>query len=69
LKAHDTSFSDILWNSRVERTKTWLAADDMRHVSIAKIAYMAGFKSPAHFSRMFKRATSKTPRDFRESSE
>lgn len=68
LKSHQTSFSDILWNSRVERTKFWLTADDMRTVPIAKIAYMAGFKSPAHFSRMFKRATRQTPRDYRESS-
>jgi AraC-like DNA-binding protein len=68
LRSHDTHFSNILWESRLERTKSWLAADNMRHVSIAKIAYMAGFKSAAHFSRMFKRATSRTPREFRESS-
>lgn len=68
LRSHETTFSDVLWSSRLERTKTWLLANDMQHVPIGKIAYMAGFKSPAHFSRMFKRATSKTPRDFRESS-
>jgi AraC-like DNA-binding protein len=67
LRSHDTSFSDVLWQSRLERTKTWLTATAMQHVPIAKIAYMAGFKSAAHFSRMFKRATRTTPRDFRHS--
>jgi AraC family transcriptional regulator, positive regulator of tynA and feaB len=65
LKSHDTRFSEVLWKSRVERTKAWLKSDSMRHVCIAKIAYMAGFKSAAHFSRMFKRVMSATPGEFR----
>jgi AraC-like DNA-binding protein len=66
LNEHDTSFSELLWSSRLECTKQWLSSAGMRSLSIAEIAYKAGFKSPAHFSRMFKRATSRTPRDFRE---
>lgn len=66
LKSHGTRFSEVLWKSRLERTKSWLESDDMRHVPIAKIAYMAGFKSAAHFSRMFKRMTSVSPGEFRE---
>jgi AraC-like DNA-binding protein len=66
LKSHDTRFSEVLWKSRLERTKAWLAADSMQYVSITKIAYMAGFKSAAHFSRMFKRVMSVTPGEFRE---
>ncbi len=65
LKSHDTSFSDILWASRLERAQAWLVADSMSHLSISEISYMAGFKSPAHFSRMFKSTTRMTPRDFR----
>lgn len=67
LKAHDTRFSEVLWKSRLERTKAWLKSDGMRHVSITKIAYMAGFKSAAHFSRMFKQVMSVTPGEFRQS--
>ena len=65
LKSHDKCFSDILWNRRLEKTKAWLTAENMSHLPIAKIAYMAGFKSAAHFSRMFKRATNSTPQDYR----
>ena len=66
LRSRQTSFSDILWSNRLERTKSWLVADNMRHLPIAKIAYMAGFKSAAHFSRMFRRTTGMAPRQFRE---
>lgn len=66
MQLHDTSFSEVLWKSRIERAKNWLLADNMRHVSVARIAYMAGFKSPATFSRMFKRATKLAPRDYRD---
>ena len=38
----------------------------MKHLSISQISYMAGFKNPAHFSRMFKETTKLSPRDFRE---
>jgi AraC-like DNA-binding protein len=69
LKSHDIRFSEVLWKSRLERTKAWLKSDNMRHVSITKIAYMAGFKSAAHFSRMFKQVMSVTPGEFRESPE
>jgi AraC family transcriptional regulator, positive regulator of tynA and feaB len=67
LQTHGTSFADVMWEKRLERTRNWLTAPNMSHVTIAEIAYMAGFKSPAHFSRMFKRMTNATPRDFRES--
>jgi AraC-like DNA-binding protein len=66
LKAHDIRFSEVLWKSRLEHTKVWLKSDNMRHVSITKIAYMAGFKSAAHFSRMFKQVMSVTPGEFRQ---
>jgi AraC-like DNA-binding protein len=32
---------------------------------MAEIAFRVGFKSPAHFSRMFKRVFKKGPREYR----
>ena len=64
-KSHQTSFMRVLWSRRLEKTKTWLTAKDMSHLPIAKIAFMAGFKSAAHFSRMFKRVMKVAPQDFR----
>lgn len=66
LKEHQTSFSELLWSSRVECTKRWLTAESMKSTSIAEIAYKAGFKSAAHFSRMFKSISGCTPSEFRE---
>jgi AraC-like DNA-binding protein len=65
LKTHGTSFSQMMWKSRLACAQTWLGEENMRHLSIRQIAYMAGFKSPAHFSRMFRCATLATPRNFR----
>lgn len=64
-KLRDTSFSEVLWHRRLEKTKTWLTSKNMNHLPIAKIAFMAGFKSAAHFSRMFKSAMKMTPLEFR----
>jgi AraC-like DNA-binding protein len=68
LKAHGTGFSDLLWATRLERAQAWLASATMQHLSISQISYMAGFKNPTHFSRLFKSTTKLTPRDFREMS-
>ncbi|RYH12976.1 MAG: AraC family transcriptional regulator [Alphaproteobacteria bacterium] len=68
LKARGTSFSRLVWSSRLALTRKWLAADNMRHVPISQIAFLAGYKSPAHFSRAFRQATGTTPGDFRQRS-
>lgn len=65
LSSQGTCFSDLLWLSRLERAQAWLVDDTMKHASIAKISYLAGFKSPAHFCRMFKAAKGVTPGEFR----
>ncbi|MBL8267092.1 helix-turn-helix domain-containing protein [Steroidobacter sp.] len=65
LSSQGTCFSDLLWLSRLERAQAWLVDSTMKQVPIAKISYLAGFKSPAHFCRMFKAAKGVTPGEFR----
>ncbi len=65
LKANDTSFSQLLWTERLPKARDWLVCDAFRQYPIHKIAGMAGFKSAAHFSRMFKGAYGMSPKDYR----
>jgi len=67
LKLKGTSFSDLLWEERLNQTGRWLLALDTRHYTIAEIAYMNGFKTAAHFSRLFKNYWGCSPREFRQS--
>ncbi|MEO0768922.1 MAG: AraC family transcriptional regulator [Cyanobacteria bacterium J06649_4] len=50
---------------RVEKAKVLLRRKDMR---IAEVSTRLGFADQSHFTRHFKRATSVTPRKFRQSS-
>ena len=65
LRLKGTSFSELVWEQRLEKARNWLSATDPRDISISEIAYGVGFKSPAHFSRMFKRVFKVNPREFR----
>jgi AraC-like DNA-binding protein len=65
LRLKGTSFSELVWEQRLEKAKIWLSSSDPRDISISEIAYGVGFKSPAHFSRMFKRVFKVNPREFR----
>jgi AraC-like DNA-binding protein len=65
LRLKGTSFSELVWEQRLEKARNWLSASDPRDISISEIAYGVGFKSPAHFSRMFKRVFKVNPREFR----
>lgn len=65
LKFKGTSFSDYLWEERLKMTKKWLLELDRRHYTISEIAYMNGFKTAAHFSRLFKNYCGCSPRDYR----
>lgn len=65
LKSRGTCFSEVLWNSRMERACDLLLAGNLRAVSVKQISYRSGFKSAAHFSRMFKNATGLTPGEYR----
>jgi AraC-like DNA-binding protein len=65
LRLRGTSFSELVWEQRLDKARTWLSSSDPRDISISEIAYGVGFKSPAHFSRMFKRVFKLNPREFR----
>lgn len=65
LRLKETSFSELVWEQRLDMAKSWLATSDPRDISISEIAYNVGFKSPAHFSRMFKRVFGVNPREYR----
>lgn len=68
LKANRTSFSRLLWNNRLAKAKDLLVSPVTRDYPVHEIAYMSGFKSAAHFSRMFKSAFGCPPRRFRKGS-
>jgi AraC-like DNA-binding protein len=68
LRHHGTSFSSLLWRQRLGKARTWLATSDAGAASISEIAYNVGFKSPAHFSRMFKRVFKLNPSEYRAAS-
>jgi AraC-like DNA-binding protein len=65
LRMNGKSFSEIMWNQRLDMARNWLASADRSDVPISEVAYGVGFKSPAHFSRMFKRVYQQNPRDYR----
>lgn len=65
LKAHNTSFSELLWTNRLPKARDWLVSPVTRDYPIHEIAYMAGFKSAAHFSRMFKATYGCPPKQYR----
>jgi AraC family transcriptional regulator, positive regulator of tynA and feaB len=66
LKANRTSFSRLLWRNRLAKAKDLLLSPATRDYPIHEVAYMSGFKSAAHFSRMFKSAFGCPPRKFRK---
>ena len=69
LKANNTSFSELLWKNRLPKARDLLTSPATRDYPIHEIAYMSGFKSAAHFSRMFKAEYGCPPRKFRMSGE
>ena len=65
LKANNTSFSDLLWRNRLPKARDWLVSPATQDYPIHEIAFMSGFKSAAHFSRMFKATYGCPPREYR----
>lgn len=65
LRSRDTTFSEMLWHTRLLKAKAWLETADARDMSIGQIASMSGFKCSSHFSRKFQQVYHCSPREFR----
>lgn len=65
LQQHGTSFPSLIWDWRLKAAHEWMTSNTARDISIAEIAFRVGFKSPAHFSRLFKRVYKMSPREYR----
>ena len=59
------SVTRYIWDKRLERCKADLAASTMTHHTITDIAHFWGFRSSAHFSRLFKEKYGLSARAFR----
>jgi AraC-like DNA-binding protein len=62
LEVCGTSYSRILQEARFELARTLL---DDRALKVIDVAMMAGYQSPQHFSRAFRRFTGFTPSEYR----
>jgi two-component system response regulator YesN len=58
-------FLEYLTNYRIEKSKTLLA--DLKY-KIYEVCFAVGYTDPHYFSKLFKKATGVTPKDFREKS-
>jgi AraC family transcriptional activator of tynA and feaB len=67
LKQHGATYSGTVWSKRLEMASRLLSRSRPGDGSIAAIAYRVGFKSPAHFSRMFRKTYRMSPLDYRGS--
>lgn len=62
---HGTTFSDELWQIRLEEAARLLSSGDGTHLRIGQIARMTGFKTAAHFSHRFHQRHGASPDAFR----
>ncbi len=65
LRQNGTTFPNLIWDWRLKTAHDWLSSDVGNNVSIAEVAFRIGFKSPAHFSRLFKRVYKMSPREYK----
>lgn len=65
MRDRHTTFSDFLWKHRLAHAYASLGAPGLRDRTIAEVAAMSGFKSSAHFCRMFKTVYRTTPSEHR----
>lgn len=65
LRLKGTSYSNLVWGQRLEKAREWLLAPHDEMMPVSEIAYSLGFKSAAHFSRLFKKRYGMRPSDCR----
>lgn len=65
LKSKGAPFSSLIWDQRMKVAADMISSSDPSDLFISEIAYRVGFKSTAHFSRMFKRVFKMSPREYR----
>ena len=56
------TFKDFMNEIRLGNATGLLLKDDL---TIAQIAFESGFNNPSYFNRLFKRMTTKTPKEYR----
>jgi len=66
LKNDNKSFHELLWQGRLSRAHSRIVDRLYRSQSIGKIATSLGFKSNAHFSRVFRKRFGCSPREARQ---
>jgi AraC family transcriptional regulator, positive regulator of tynA and feaB len=65
LQLRGVSFTALVWERRLDLARTWLLSTKTGMVSISEVAFSVGFKSTAHFSRMFKQRFGMSPKAYR----
>lgn len=63
-KIYGVSAIDYLINERIQKAKHLLRTT---FITISEISYSTGFKDPYYFSKMFKKKTGMSPREYRKS--
>lgn len=63
--AHGRTPAAVIREKRLRACMTDLADPALEHLGIGEIAARWGFRSPAHFSTVFRRQTGASPRDYR----
>lgn len=63
-RAFGASVTVLLARCRISHAKKCLATTDL---TVKEVAFTAGFKTQAHFSRLFKRSCKVTPSEYRQS--
>ena len=65
LKSRGQPFSSLVWGRRLKMAANLIGSFGSSEMLISEIAYRTGFKSAAHFSRLFKRTYKLSPSEYR----
>jgi AraC family transcriptional activator of tynA and feaB len=65
LARNGASYSELIVQCRIDRSKDMLHARNLRHLTTAEIGYRAGFRNPSDFARVFRERFGVRPADVR----